>query len=97
MTATAIRPRPWTSTEVCWFADISYRQLNFWVVNRYLTPDNPHPGSGHDRHWPEHEVVKACALAAMVRDGISHAKAAQLVADGQRAVLLVEPLPRTLA
>lgn len=97
MTTTAIRPRLWTSTEVCWFAGISYRQLHLWVVKGYLTPDNPHPGSGHDRRWPEHEVVKAVAMANMVWDGISHAKAAQLVADSQRATLLIEPLPRTLA
>lgn len=96
MTKTAVEPQMFTTQEVCYLADISYRMADLWVTNGYLSPDYARPGSGHPRIWPEDEVVKAVALATMVRAGISHAKAAQLIADGQRATLLVEPLPRTL-
>jgi hypothetical protein len=90
--------RPWTSAEVCWLAGVSYRQLNVWCMRGYLQPkrrdmrEGSNYGTGNPRVWTWPEVVKACALAGMVRAGISHAKAAELVAAGMTAELVTRPL-----
>jgi hypothetical protein len=91
--------RPWTSAEVCALAGVSYRQLDVWARNGWLHPDRHgtadadyQPTSGYPRAWHWPEVVKACALAGMVRAGISHAKAAELVAAGMTAELATRPL-----
>lgn len=93
--------RTFTSAEVCQLAGITYKQIHHWTVRGFLDPDQAHDldgnsGSGYSRAWTEHEAIRAREMAAMVRAGISHAKAAELVRAGKTAALLIVPLPETL-
>jgi DNA-binding transcriptional MerR regulator len=86
-------PVRYTSEQVCQLANISYRQLDYWVRLRHLHPRNARYGSGHGRVWTHEEAVKAVAIARMLDDGIVLWKAAELVARGHYAMLAEQLLP----
>jgi DNA-binding transcriptional MerR regulator len=82
-----------TSDQVCDLAGISFRQLNYWASQGYLSPaPRANPGSGHRRRWTPLQAYKAVALAGMLRDGITHDKAVELIRAGRAARLVSRPL-----
>lgn len=90
---TKTEPRMLTSDQVCDLAGISYRQLDYWSrYAGYISATPPAPGSGHPRRWTAMEAAKVIALAGMLRAGISHAKAVELISEGRTAKLVSRPL-----
>lgn len=64
-------------------ADVSYRQLDYWIRKGYIRGSLP--GSGHQRNLNGHEVDVLMHLAALVKAGIRVDVAAQVArewADG---------------
>jgi len=86
-------PTRYTSEQVCQLANISYRQLDYWVRLRHLNPRNARYGSGNNRIWTFQEACKAVAIARMLNDGIVLWKAADLVNNGRYALLVELPFP----
>lgn len=93
MTATDASLR-YTSEQVCELANISYRQLDYWVRLRHLHPRNARYGSGHGRVWTTSEALKAVAIARMIADGIALQKAGDLARQGRYATLVELPIPK---
>jgi hypothetical protein len=87
--------RTLSSPEVCELASCSYRQLDYWTRLGYLHPDH-RGGTGYDRAWSQAEAVNVCAMAAMVRAGLTPSAAARYVARGQMVELVTRPLPDPL-
>jgi len=65
--------RDWvTGPELVAEADITYRQADYWTRTGLLTPiDEPTPGSGHLRRYPDDQVDRARALATLLEAGVS--------------------------
>ena len=91
---TTTEPRTFTTLEVCQLAGVSFRQLDHWARMRYLQPGRVNPPhlvaetSGNWRVWSALEAAKAVALAGMLRAGITHAKAVELIKAGQCATIV---------
>ena len=56
------KPLLLTSSEICRRARISYRQLDNWVWNGYITPHIEADGSGTRRWWLEWQVGELAYL-----------------------------------
>jgi DNA-binding transcriptional MerR regulator len=70
---------------------LSYRQMDHWTRLGLLHPQNPAPGSGHRRIWPEDELRVARVIAALRVAGVelptAHRIARQLEQGGGRTEL----------
>ena len=62
--------------EVCRLAEISYRQLDYWVRKGYLRPDRPAAGSGTQRGFSPAEVAVARRIVQLVSFGLPPGDAA---------------------
>lgn len=56
---------------------VTQRQITHWIRQGYLLPDQPPPGSGRSREWPEREVRVAQLMARLVAGGFAPAAAAE--------------------
>lgn len=76
MTDTATEtPAGLSAVEVCAMAEITYRNLDYWVRRGYidLDPDHvglPTPGSGVPRRFTPREAKRFTVLALLVRAGL---------------------------
>jgi MerR HTH family regulatory protein len=83
-----------TSAQVCTRARISYRQLDYWCRTGDLQPiAGGGQGPGCPRVFSEQEATKAQLLAEMINQGLSLPAARWYLERGQRARVVVEPLP----
>lgn len=55
---------------------VSYRQLDFWVRQGYVHPDNPAPGSGRSRILTDEEIRVVTLMARLVNGAGFQAMAA---------------------
>lgn len=55
---------------------ITYRQLNYWVMQGHLKPEQRAQGSGMPRRWPATEVEVAKRMALLTAAGFAVEKAA---------------------
>jgi hypothetical protein len=79
---TATQPATYSSAEVCRQTGLTYRQLNWWCMQRYLLPDQPNEGPGRPgRVWPQAEVDIARMMARLVLLGITPEQAARVARD----------------
>jgi hypothetical protein len=58
----------------------TYRQLDYWCRQGYLSPGTP--GTGAVRDWPESEIRAATAMARLTAVGISPGLAARVARAG---------------
>ena len=60
-----------TSKELCAAAGITYRQLNYWVGQGWITYESDGKGSGYRYRYPLGSIAEAAALreASAVRRG----------------------------
>jgi DNA-binding transcriptional MerR regulator len=63
--------------EVVARAGVSYRQINSWVEQGWLVPDQ-HGGSGYLRDWSHAEARVAAEMGELVRAGMKPDAAADL-------------------
>ena len=90
--------RNFSTLAVCKLAGVSFLQLDYWARMGYLQPTRVHPDppygdtQGNWRVWSTMEAAKACALAGMLRAGITHAKAVELIKEGRTATLATRDL-----
>jgi hypothetical protein len=64
---------------------VTYRQIDHWARRGFLRPEQPVPGSGFVREWPETELRVAEAMGRLVRAGLPPALA-ERVARGESEV-----------
>lgn len=87
-----------TSVEIVTRAGITYRQLDHWTRLGYLTLEEPHPGSGNARTYPETEIHTARRIRVLLDSGLTLTAAVQAVRDGHvilganRVTIAVEAL-----
>jgi len=72
------------------------RQLDFWIRMGYLLPDQPAPGSGRSREWPESEIQVAQLMARLVAGGFVPAAAAEHARSALRQQTFGSPVRLTL-
>lgn len=65
--------------EVAAAAGVSYRQLDYWVRQRYVAPAKLATGSGTGHAWDPASIGRVIAMAALVRVGYQPAAAARLI------------------
>ena len=62
---------PLTSTaDVVKQTGATYRQLDYWTKQGWLKPDEPNPGKGQLRSWPNDEVRIARIMVCLVQAGL---------------------------
>lgn len=66
---------------------LTYRRLDYWSRQGYLKPENPTPGSGSWRRWPESERVVARMMVRLTEAGLSVAAAHEVARAGGRLEL----------
>jgi DNA-binding transcriptional MerR regulator len=75
-------PRPGRSVnDLLRMTGLTYRQLDYWVRQGYLQPDNPEPGSGVNRKWSTLEIAVATTMGALVNAGLAVEKAAVIARE----------------
>lgn len=57
---------------------LTYRQLDYWTRVGHLNADDPTPGSGRRRHWPQSEIAVAARMARLIAAGFTVPRAADL-------------------
>jgi MerR-like DNA binding protein len=62
-------------------AGVSYRQVNHWTTEGYLSPVAESTGSGNPKNYPRSAIVKARIMGALVRNFTMRLDAAARVAD----------------
>lgn len=60
---------------------LSYRQLDYWTRSGRIHADEPTPGSGHRRTWPDEEIAVAGRIARLIAAGLSLEIAAGVARD----------------
>lgn len=98
---TTTEPRTFPSRLVMAMAGISYRQLDYWCRQGYVTAElsltnRNDQGTGYQRHWSPFEAAKVCALAGMLRNGVTLARACEAVARGMTIELVERDLRDTI-
>lgn len=92
------------SHEVCARADITYRQLDFWTRNGYLTPvpvDPVFAGTDYPREYPNDQVAIAREMSRLTKAGlpakVAHDAALQLLSEGRARLgdYEISPAPTT--
>jgi hypothetical protein len=63
------------------FLGISYRQLDYWTRIGLLVPDDPTPGSGIARSWPDSEVIVALLIRRLLDAGLELRAAARVARE----------------
>ena len=48
----------------------TYRQLDVWVRQGHLSPDNATPGSGYNRTWTHRDLCIAYLMVRLIRAGL---------------------------
>jgi hypothetical protein len=66
---------------------VSYRQLNHWSVQGWLTPDGNVTGTGHQQFFSGFQITKAGLMADLVLAGVAPAKAAALASGDWAAIV----------
>lgn len=87
-----VKPRTFTSTQVCDLTGLSYRQVDYWCRTGLLHPQGG-IGSGSSRSFSEEEVRNALVAAWMLGQGMPLAKVRDLLARGRMVRLVEVPLP----
>lgn len=59
----------YSSKEVCERTGLSYRQLDYWVRKRILTPSIEANGSGTRRQFSDRDVAMLLVLASLRKSG----------------------------
>jgi len=72
-----------TSLEVCALADITYRQLDYWTRQRWVTATPQAPGSGKERRYTRKEAKRVALMAKLVDAGIPPLDAHMLTLRGE--------------
>src|SRR5690606_4903181 len=57
---------------------VTYRMLDYWTTTGVLRCDNPSPGSGRRRLWPESEIEVAARIVRLRRVGFPLDQAVEL-------------------
>jgi hypothetical protein len=57
---------------------VTYRQLDYWVRTGRIRVDEPTPGSGQRRTWPDGELEVAARIGRLLKAGLSLAEAAHV-------------------
>lgn len=60
---------------------VSYRQLDYWTRIRLLRPENPDPGTGRARDWPDAELAVAAMIARLTDAGLELRVAARVARE----------------
>lgn len=60
---------------------ITYRQLDYWVLQGHLRPLDPQPGTGNAREWPETELEIARRMGRLTAAGLPLSFAAVMARD----------------
>lgn len=101
--AATLAATSYTSQDVCRLARITYRQLDWWCRNGYITysqHDRTHGtlahGSGTARSFSPLEACKVVALKRMLDDGITLRTAVYLIQRNRYATLAEQPLPESI-
>lgn len=66
---------------------LTYRRLDYWSRQGYLKPENPTPGSGSWRVWPESERSVARMMIRLTDAGLTVAAAHEVARAGGRLEL----------
>lgn len=66
-----------TTMQTAEAARVSYRQLDHWVGNGWLTIADRAPGSGSIRRWTPDDVLHARVFAELVHAGVLPSAAAE--------------------
>lgn len=61
---------------------LTYRQLDYWVRQDWLHPDNPDGGTGSRRTFPPSEVAVAKTMAILTAAGVAASAAARAARNG---------------
>jgi DNA-binding transcriptional MerR regulator len=72
-----------SSAHVARMADVTYRQLDYWVRRGFLEPTHADAGSGTPREWSPADALRAVLIARLVRAGMT-VHGAVTVAQGAR-------------
>lgn len=72
-----------TSAQVCEQAKCSYRQLDYWTRQRWVTATPQFPGSGATRFYTRTEAKRVALMARMVDAGIQPIDAHMLTLRGE--------------
>lgn len=67
-----------TSVQLVDELGISYRQLDYWIRQGWLTPHNAHSGSGSQRDFRGSELTVAKRMGRLVAIGFHPALAARI-------------------
>lgn len=72
-----------SSAEVVKLADITYRQLDYWTRQHWVTATPQMPGSGQQRSYTLQEAQRVALMAKMVAAGIPPLDAHMLTLRGE--------------
>ena len=72
-----------SSLEVCALANCTYRQLDYWTRQRWITATPQTPGSGKERRYTRKEAKRVALMAQIVDAGIPPLDAHMLTLRGE--------------
>lgn len=75
---------------------ITYRQLDYWVLQGHLRPLDPQPGTGNAREWPESELIIARRMGRLTAAGLPLSFAAAMARESWPAGRLAEGITVTV-
>jgi DNA-binding transcriptional MerR regulator len=73
-----------TTPVVAELAGCSYRQIDYWIRQGWLSPAEDVPGSGYERGWDAPSIRRAVGLALLERLGFRPSAAARLLDSADR-------------
>lgn len=79
-----------TTGEVARKLNVTFRQLDYWVRQGWVSPETEGSSNRSIRYWSKADIEKVTLMARMVHAGIDSAKAAKVA-----TVLMANPSDKT--